>query len=119
VVSEYKPGEKVNITIKDAVMSGRHDMSERIWFEVDGKVYFLPSGSKAVTVERVTPDVRAGDLWRNNGGLWFVTDQRDPDVEDDPYIRLVGDGGAEYDVADVTELWGPLSLVHREEASES
>lgn len=67
--------------------------------------------SESITVERVAPDVRLGDLWRDaEGDLWFVTE------DDAEALEMRGTAGGTCDPGGLVRTYGPLTLVHREGA---
>ena len=115
-MSDFKPGEMVDITIKGA----RVVRSDECGVTVD----FAPADEFAthvsfpwgpdLLVERVAPaewPPQPGDLWRDHdGNLWFVLDRPDHST---PHFRSPADSIAPGDY--IAAHHGPLTLVHREE----
>lgn len=113
----FTPGDVVDITIKSAIISDRHDVTERVWFEVDEKPYYLPANSEFVAVVRIAPaewPPQPGDLWRDNGDeVWFAVQLAPGDVAMLPsYPVSSSKRGVTPDR--VMRTVGPLTLVHRE-----
>lgn len=116
-MSEFQPGEIVNITIKGARIEEPTD-------EVGNLEYTYPAGlsrfegvvvplAESVTVERVAPagwPPQPGDLWKDRDGtLWFA-------VEDKGHqqVGLMCDSSQVWNPNEVGANWSPLTLVHRE-----
>jgi hypothetical protein len=123
-VSDFKPGEIVDITIKGARVVGvHHSLTIDIPNPHDGvtggdaRVVDLPIGWDAVTVERVPPaewPPQPGDLWKEevDGALWFAQGFGASQMAMLPaHVR----GNTDCALPDyVLETFGPLTLVHRE-----
>lgn len=121
-MSEFRPGEIVDITIKGARVhragiEGHDDDTTQVVQVVithpDGGTYFatLPTQWAPVTVERVAPaewPPRIGDVWRDkDGDPWFA-------ISAD---KLVSPSASRYGAMldTVVSEFGPLTLVHRED----
>jgi hypothetical protein len=78
-MTDYKPGERVDVTIRGARVVEMHGHDLRVAVGDPGEAYLTIGADalrdSAVTVERVTPaewPPRLDDLWRDHGGvLWF------------------------------------------------
>lgn len=113
-MSEFKPGEIVDITIKGArVVDVAHlkDCEVGVSFECDYGEYgwAIPLGPPEVTVERVSPaewPPRPGDVWLDaEGRAWTALRGR--------MFPVTSTRGESADAA--LAIYGPLTLVHRED----
>lgn len=124
-MSEFKPGEIVNITIKGARVVDVTKLGEcelGVTFDCNFGLYPLtvPLGPAGVTVERVAPaewPPRPGDLWRDQrGNVWFAADLHDIEETDTPAIYMLASHEDHQVVPECcNENFGPLTLVHRED----
>lgn len=138
-MTEVKPGEIVDITIKGVRVTEIHQNPEdlpeitvHLDCEIGGCPIRIPHHWPMVTVQRIAPaewPPQPGDLWRDGGGDgWFAqryfADFDDPtDFEgcnrDGWRVVLVPFSGGPYGSSagrpdEVNQAHGPLSLVHRE-----
>lgn len=122
-MSEYKPGEIVDITIKGARVRNQHDGDDgldvlTVIYGQHNTVAHL-SLDDSVTVERIAPaewPPRPGDLWRDNGGeLWFAVEIGGVALVPSYPVSSSRRGVVPDKVKDSV---GPLTLVHRENTLE-
>jgi len=124
-MSNYQPGEIVDITIRGArilppsypgapLRVAYHEVSPG----VQSTITIPYADSDAVTVERVTPaqwPPRPGDLWRDSAGrVWFGAGYEDLG---DMRVLLVSQDQYSLgsDLPDhINQEHGPMTLVHRE-----
>jgi hypothetical protein len=121
-MSDFKPGDRVDITIKGArVRLVREHLSmlgenvaDQLSYETDGGFVASVVLTEDVTVERVAPaewPPRPGDLWRDkDGAIWFAVAHPH---HSGPHLRGHDDGIAPADF--IAENYGPLTLVRRED----
>lgn len=126
-MSDYKPGEIVDITIRGArvLANGTDDLGRPFLEFTHGEQNVLAAVERddhAVTIERVTPaewPPQPGDLWRDSDGdVWFAYGL----VFDGDGLKalrcangakVLGPWGSD----DVNQQYGPLVLVHREDGA--
>jgi hypothetical protein len=116
-VSDFKPGEIVDIEIKGARVQGDDgpDSPQSLYVSVGAGVEIpIPLGEEGVTFTRVAPaewPPQVDDLWRDTRGIvWFG---RAPEYVKGP-ARLCMSDGSLWEVVAVNQEYGPLTLVHRE-----
>lgn len=136
-MSEYQFGDRVNITIDGAQFQragkeGHGDVIVDVFqvavHQADGTTYYLtlPAEWEGVTFERVGDwPPQPGDLWRDaDGDLWlcrsWTTEQGTPTglVCARGVAHKSGLFGGSLACERVKFKFGPLTLVHREEASD-
>jgi len=118
-MQDFKRGDKVRITIDAEVAHTSGDLLSYTYPLREG-VDFKSVGlsSTVVTVELIASaewPPQVGDLWRDReGDLWLATRSYDD-------VRMVCSNGGGETTCRPGELgmYGPLTLVYREEASES
>jgi hypothetical protein len=112
-MSDLKPGETVDITIKGALI---HEISSNgvvMALHADGHDFELPVDAAKDWCEAVAPEMQHGDVWRDrDGDLWLV--QYGPEDGDD--LRMYSAAGPETP-ASAQLAYGPLTLVRREARS--
>jgi hypothetical protein len=122
-MAEYGIGEIVDITITGArvkaVLTG---INTPVTLVIDGEVlgkdvvdFEVDTDAERVTITRLAPaewPPQIGDLWRGKR-LWFTR----ADGYGNP-IFISGGNDPSRDVDSINQDEGPLTLVHREEASE-
>lgn len=127
-MSDFKPGEVVDITIKGARIVEHVGTSLAFEYLSDprdaaGRVIYSRGNVRAdahsITVERVAPaewPPQAGDVWRDrHGSPWFAVDIHDIDETDVPEIVMVlAYEGARRPPEEFNQIGGPVVLVHRE-----
>lgn len=135
-MSEFKPGEIVDITIKGARIEWANSTDMNVWAvdEVDpdtgvnlGEQITISHTAENITVERVAPaewPPRPGDLWRDHDGdVWFCRAWQAEDKWRTGLVcarRVPGKSailGGSMSAAQVQDRHGPLTFVHREDES--
>lgn len=84
-MSEFKPGEIVDITIKGARVDGwvpeTSELTVESTADANSELTAFDLTSDQITVERVAPaewPPRPGDLWRDReGDVWFAVEDED------------------------------------------
>lgn len=118
-MSDYQPGDIVDITIKGARVS-RFDATDDLLTIGYGDHNFattLDIRPTVAVVERVAPPKwppRPGDLWRDGHGiLWFASA-----VPPDDELRMHSASGGRWSIGHVGQLDdnAPWTLVHRQGA---
>jgi hypothetical protein len=117
--NQFAPGDIVDITIKGVRVA--HESPVGLLTIVDEHGGLFPMPPQAA-IERGTPDVQPGDLWRDcNGDLWFGRLDQDFDSSRPNEIQLIpAKGDMDYlpvRPAGVAHDCGPLTLVHREDGT--
>lgn len=117
-MSDFKPGEIVDITIKGAQVDevGRNGL--HVVMPNGTTAHIELSNYEGITIERVAPaewPPRPGDLWRDqHGAVWFAADLVDDGG--DPAIYMLASREDRQVAPDYcNETYGPLTLVHRED----
>lgn len=123
---EFRVGELVDVTIRDARVERVHDDGLRL--DVGGAginiPVVLPSASASITTERVAPadwPPITGDLWRDEqSSLWFI---QNAESSSGFNLRAVpaflgADDDTALTPAELLAACGPLVLVHREAGPE-
>jgi hypothetical protein len=117
-VSEFRPGEIVDITIKGARVQRCEDDSLEYEYrtELGSFEAVVAVDSPGVTVERVAPaewPPQPGDLWRDKiGETWFAFRDKGVSLMVPSYPVNASRGGRNPDT--VLEKLCPLTLVYRE-----
>lgn len=125
-MTEFKPGEIVDITIKGAQvalwMPSLSELTVESSADVNSDQTTFDLTSDQVTVERGNPTEwppKPRDVWRDrDGDLWIARDCGENLVA--LVSSIVGKGGFPFGATSVGRLldrYGPLTLVHREENS--
>jgi hypothetical protein len=122
-VSDFQPGEIVDITIKGVRVEWVNSTDMNVWAtdEVDtdtgvnlGERITISHVAPNITVTRVAPvdwPPRVDDLWRDSlGNVWFATAAR----QGRP--MLTNRHGTSSDANQVNQAYGLMVLVHREES---
>lgn len=130
-MSTFQPNEVTDITLTGAriqrvttegVDGDVTRVAQIAVYNDQGMPYYVtvPLGWASVTVERRTPaewPPRAGDLWRNRAEPFFAVDVADTD-EGPSEVLLVTTVGEQIGPDAAWGLYGPLTLVHREDDGE-
>ena len=115
-MSGFQSNEIVDITIKGVRV--RHQAADGIVtiFDEDERCFSMPPQAAITRVAPAEWPPQPGDLWRAKGGeLYFAADVHDSAETDDPEIVLVATFEDYRQSPDrVSQLYGPLTLVHRE-----
>jgi hypothetical protein len=135
-MSEFKPGEIVDITIKGARVG--HESTDGFLGVFVNGVPLTVDLVDAVTVERVAPaewPPRPGDLWKDRDGFLHFAASYSPDYDDAEDSRGIDAEGCRvvllsqhsdesctpgHDMhrpENVNQRSGPLTLVHREDGT--
>lgn len=125
-MSDFQPGEIVDITIRDARVvntyptkrggpNGAYEDTGTVLVvcldraRTDDRNVAVNLATPGITAEHSVPNVRPGDLWRDRDGtLWFGVEG------DDGNTYLMCSPSYSLPVIDAVREWGPLIPVHRE-----
>lgn len=119
-MSDYHIGDIVDITIKGARVTEWDKANDNLTVEYETELGHYESGfavdSEKFTVTHVASagwPPQVGDLWRcSKGNLWFVREDGG-----EPTMTPTGYWEEEESPQHLARTAGPLTLVHREEAS--
>lgn len=113
-MSDYKPGEVVDITITGARLSAAHAQPpslDHLGILVDERYLRVPLGPSVTVTRRVPAEgmPKPGELWESQfyGRLFVIEDRRNRGVK-------LTDGQTTYALDDALE-YGPLTPIYRDE----
>lgn len=117
-MSDFKPGDRVDVTIKGVHVTGDQGPRDTLTIADEHGAHYVMPPQAAIT--RAVPagwPPQAGDLWRDrDGSVWLACAVGDSEVS--IITMICAAGAADRSHEQVLARFGPLTLVHREEANE-